>query len=123
MDPRVHRVIRLLTADLKREISLDDLARSVNLSASRLHHLFKGETGTSPLQYLKSQRLLKARELLETTFLNLKEVMRETGFTDRSHFARDFKQDFGLPPLQYRNQHLLTKEKKNLKVVAGTATR
>src|SRR4051794_15585911 len=101
MEPRVQRVIDLMTASLKREIPLNELARSVNLSVFRLHHLFKAEAGTSPIQYLKAQRLLKARELLETTFLNLKQVMNETGFRDRSHFARDFKKEFSLPPVQY----------------------
>ncbi len=123
MEPRVDRVIRLMTVDLKREIPLDELARSVNLSVFRLQHLFKAETGTSPLQYLKAQRLLKARELLEITFLNLKEVLHKVGFRDRSHFAKDFKKHFGVPPLRYRNQYLLMKQQKSLNERARTASR
>jgi AraC-like DNA-binding protein len=48
----------------------------------------------------------KARELLETTFLNVKEVMLNVGAKDTSHFIRDFKKAFGLPPTQYRAQYL-----------------
>jgi transcriptional regulator GlxA family with amidase domain len=123
MEPRVDRVIHLMTVDLKRDIPLDELARSVNLSVFRLLHLFKAETGTSPLQYLKTQRLTKARELLEITFLNLKEVLHRVGLKDRSHFAKDFKKQFGVPPLRYRNQYLLMKQQKSLNEIARTASR
>jgi len=123
MEPRIHQAMRLMTADLRREIQFDELARSVNLSASRLRHLFKDETGISPVQYLKAQRMQKARTLLETTFLNLKEVMHQAGFTDRSHFVRDFKKAYGLPPLQYRNQHLLAQQKQSSHRIARSATR
>ena len=123
MEPRIHKAMRLMTADLRREIQFDALARSVNLSASRLRHLFKDETGISPVQYLKAQRMQKAKTLLETTFLNLKEVMHQSGFTDRSHFVRDFKKAYGLAPLQYRNQHLIAQQKKSFHGIAKSATR
>jgi AraC family transcriptional regulator, arabinose operon regulatory protein len=123
MEPRIYRAIRLMTADLRREISLDELAQSLNLSASRLRHLFKDETGLSPVQYLKAQRMQKARELLETTFLNVKEVMLKVGFTDRSHFVRDFKKACGLAPLQYRNQHLIAQQQKSSHRIVRSATR
>lgn len=106
MEPRIQRAIRLMTADLRRDVPLDKLAQSVNLSESRLRHLFKAETGVSPVQYLKTQRMLKARRLLETTFLNVKEVMLKVGAKDTSHFIRDFKKTFGLSPSQYRDKYL-----------------
>lgn len=120
MEPRIYRVINLITSNLEREIPLNELAQSVNLSDSRLRHLFKAETGKSPAQYLKAHRLEKARLLLEGTFLNLKEVMHQAGFVDRSHFMRDFKKAYGLAPLQHRKQHLIAEQKKN--VIAKTAT-
>jgi AraC family transcriptional regulator, arabinose operon regulatory protein len=123
MEPRIYRAIRLMTADLRLEISLDELAKSLNLSASRLRHLFKDETGLSPVQYLKAQRMQKAKTLLETTFLNLKEVMYQSGFTDRSHFVRDFKKAYGLPPLQYRNQCLIAQQEKSSHRIVRLATR
>ncbi|HEY0546581.1 MAG TPA: AraC family transcriptional regulator [Pyrinomonadaceae bacterium] len=120
MEPRIYKVIHLITISLDREIPLEELAQSVNLSASRLRHLFKAETGLSPVQYLKAQRLEKAKLLLETTFLNLKEVMHQAGFADRSHFMRDFKKAYGLAPLQHRHQHLIAEQKQN--AIAKTAT-
>lgn len=111
MEPRIYRAIRLMTADLRREISLGELAQSLNLSASRLRHLFKDEIGLSPVQYLKAQRMQKARELLETTFINVKEVMLQVGVKDTSHFIRGFKKAFGLSPSQYRIQYLIAQQK------------
>ena len=122
MEPRIHRTILLMTVDLRREIQLDELARSLNLSASRLRHLFKKEMGVSPVQYLKAQRMLKARELLESTFLNVKEVMLKVGVKDKSHFIRDFKKTFGLSPSLYRVQYLAAKQKDGLGRITKTAT-
>jgi transcriptional regulator GlxA family with amidase domain len=111
MEPRIQRAIRLMTTDLRNDIQLDELAQSLNLSASRLRHLFKDETGISPMQYLKEQRMQKARELLQTTFLKVNEVMFKVGVKDESHFVRDFKKRFGLSPSQYRAQYLKTEGK------------
>lgn len=111
MEPRVHRMIRLMTKDLRRQVSLDELAQSLNLSASRLRHLFKVATGTSPARFLKARRLQKAKELLEKTLLSVKEVMRKAGFKHRSHFVNDFKKAYGLSPSHYRLQFLQDKQK------------
>lgn len=110
MEPRVHRAIRLMTANLRRETSLEDVAHSLNLSASRLRHLFKQETGMTPSRYLKMQRMQVAKKLLETTFLNIKEVMLNVGFKHRGHFVQSFKEVYGFSPSQYRIQYQLAKQ-------------
>jgi transcriptional regulator GlxA family with amidase domain len=106
MESRIHRIIRLMTEELHREVPITELAKSVNLSASRFRHLFRDSTGLSPTQYLKVYRLQKAQELLESTFLSVKEVMLRVGFTDKSHFSREFKKLYGLSPINYRSQFL-----------------
>jgi transcriptional regulator GlxA family with amidase domain len=102
MDQRLQIVIALMKAELHRDISLDEIATSVNLSLSRLHHLFKAQTGTTPAQYLRFLRMEQARELLEFTFMSVKQIMVSVGVRDRSHFEREFKRMYGLTPTRYR---------------------
>ena len=104
MDARVRQIIKLLSEDVSRDVDIEALASSVNLSASPLRHLFKDETGLTPAQYLKRLRLERARELMEGSFLRLKEVLPQVGITDESHFVRDFKAMHGLPPIKYRHR-------------------
>lgn len=102
VDRRVQIIVALMETEFQREILLSEMARFVNLSPSRLHHLFKSETGTPPNQYLKALRLERARELLETTFLSVKQVMASAGLKNKSHFVKDFKKTYGVTPTGYR---------------------
>ncbi|HEV2762110.1 MAG TPA: helix-turn-helix domain-containing protein [Pyrinomonadaceae bacterium] len=102
MDARLRQVTRLMSEDLSRPLDLKALARSVNLSPSRLRSLFREETGQTPAQYLKRLRMRRAEQLITQTFLNLKEVMLRVGISDGSHFVRDFRKTYGLPPMRYR---------------------
>lgn len=102
VDARVQKVISLMKGDLHSELSSRHLAQHVNLSPSRLHQVFKEETGVPLLTYLRLLRMRQAKELLETTFLSVKQIMNEVGVADGSHFVRDFKRAYGHTPTQYR---------------------
>jgi transcriptional regulator GlxA family with amidase domain len=103
MDRRVETALQLMKGNLQQETDLSEIAASVNLSASRLSHLFKTETGVSPAKYLKRARMERARQLLETSFLSVKQVMVAVGINDSSHFVRSFKNVYGLTPTDYRS--------------------
>ena len=104
MDHRVRQVIALAEESLHKGWTPAKLAALVNLSPSRLHQLFKGETGLPPARYLRRLRMRRAKELLETTHLSVKQVMAFVGLTDESHFVRDFKKACGLTPARYRER-------------------
>ncbi|HEY0100593.1 MAG TPA: helix-turn-helix domain-containing protein [Pyrinomonadaceae bacterium] len=106
MDRRVQIIISSLQEDLRREMILDELAHSLNLSRSRLQHLFKSETGLPPAQYLRRLRLERAKDLMRNSVLSVKQVMTSVGISDKSHFERAFKKAYGLTPRQYRMSHL-----------------
>jgi AraC-like DNA-binding protein len=93
-------------ANLHRNLSLSELATSVDISRSHLCHLFKTETGMSPGQYLLMLKMQKACELLATTLLSVKYIMIEVGYSSKSHFVRHFKQAYGLTPSEYRTEHV-----------------
>src|SRR5690349_18454157 len=102
MDLRIQAVLAAIEANFCREVSPRALARSVNLSPSRLRHLFKDEVGMTPTQYVKFLRLQMARQLLETSFLSVKVIMARVGMSNESHFVSDFKKAFGHTPTRYR---------------------
>jgi len=91
MDRRIEVVISKMEGQISKSWEIGELARLVNLSASRLRHLFKRETGKTLAQYLKYHRLQRAELLLRTTFLTVKEIANQVGLTTGSHFVREFK--------------------------------
>ena len=104
MEPRIGRVLTLMERELHHKLSVEMMARAANLSPSLLHRLFKSEIGMTPMNYLRKCRMKKARGLLETTFLSVKEVARRVGVYDASHFVRDFEKAFGVTPARYRTR-------------------
>lgn len=104
MDFRVRHAQRLISEDLSRPLVFEEIARAVNLFTPRLRSLFKAETGMIPAQYLKTLRMQKAKELLEETFLNVKQIMLRVGVKDQSHFVRDFRELYGHTPTEYRRR-------------------
>lgn len=102
-DSRIQKTVELLQASLHLELSLETIARTVNLSPSYLRALFSDVIGLPLACYVKQLRLETARHLLATEFLTVKQVMAKTGIKDPSHFNRDFKSAYGVTPAQYRN--------------------
>ncbi|HEX6284681.1 MAG TPA: AraC family transcriptional regulator [Pyrinomonadaceae bacterium] len=120
MAERVKRVIERMQGDPSRTFSLGEMAESVNLSPPYFCYLFKTITGVPPAKYLKSLRMQQAAVLLRTTFLSVKEVVSRVGFTDESHFVRDFKRMFGVTPSEYRNGALPDNERNSTRTSNST---
>jgi len=81
-------------------LKIEQLAKSVSMSVSSLHHRFKALTVMSPLQYQKQIRLLEARKLLLTGKLEAATVAYQVGYESPSQFSREYRRLFGAPPLQ-----------------------
>ena len=104
MDKRVEKIIQMMREDVRGELSLGEFAQSVNLSVWRLCHIFKSDIGMPPIRYLRLLRMERARNLLESSFLSVKEIAFQVGLNDESHFVRDFKSTYGFSPALYRSQ-------------------
>ncbi len=89
--------------DVRGELSLAEFAQSVNLSVWRLCHIFKSDVGMPPIRYLRLMRMERAKDLLESSFLSVKEIAFRVGLNDESHFVRDFKSTYGFSPALYRS--------------------
>lgn len=88
--------------DVRGELSLGEFAQSVNLSVWRLCHIFKSDVGMPPIRFLRQLRMERAKDLLESSFLSVKEIAFQVGLNDESHFVRDFKATYGYSPALYR---------------------
>ena len=119
-DRRIELVITLLEEDSSREFSLRRMAQLVNLSPTHFSYLFRLQTGMSPGRFLRSLRMHEAAVLLSTTFLSIKEVVARVGFSDDSHFVRDFKRTFGLAPTAYRRKKF---DNRSVQIVAPNKNR
>jgi transcriptional regulator GlxA family with amidase domain len=102
VDKRVEKIIEMMREDVRGELSLAEFAQSVNLSVWRLCHIFKSDVGMPPIRYLRLLRMERAKNLLESSFLSVKEIAFQVGLNDESHFVRDFKSTYGFSPALYR---------------------
>lgn len=103
-DPRIKPAIDFIYANLHRKIARDEIAEMVNSSSGAFGRVFKTETGMTPIDYLIRVRLEKARQLLRSSFLSVKEIMASVGYNSKSLFARHFKRQFGITPTKYRKR-------------------
>lgn len=101
-------MIALMRTNLHRDLPLSEIRMSVQLSSSHLRQLFKGDTGMSLARYLKKLRLERASELLETTFLSIKEIAASAGLHSINHFVTDFKKAHGVTPSQFAARYRKT---------------
>ena len=106
MDPRVERALTEMERRITERVTVGELARAAELSRSRFAHLFREQTGCTPMQRLFVIRMERARILLERTTLAVNEIMTCVGYNDPSHFARDFRLRYELGPREYRLQFL-----------------
>lgn len=103
VDPRVRRVLDLVSSDLAARHDVPGLAAEVALSPSRLSHLFKQEVGDSVMGTVIRLRLRRAARLLEHTVDNVGAIAREVGFSSPYYFSRQFRRHFGVSPREYRS--------------------
>jgi AraC family transcriptional regulator of arabinose operon len=101
IDPRIRHLETLMRRDLHRPLRFTELAADMQISVSRLSHLFRTQTGVSPRRYLKSVRLRQAREFLEGSSLSVKEVAARVGL-DVSRLIKEFRETYGVTPAQHR---------------------
>jgi transcriptional regulator GlxA family with amidase domain len=92
-----------INKNFTRSFSLDQLASACNTSASRLSHVFKAHTRTSPVEYRKHLRLSSAAERIKSTPDKLFAIAKSSGFNSLAQFYKMFKKEFGRSPTALRN--------------------
>ncbi|MEM5437744.1 GlxA family transcriptional regulator [Paraburkholderia diazotrophica] len=97
-------VVRLMEANIEEPLSLEELARLVQLSQRHLQRMFKVYLNVSPTHYYLSLRLRRARDLLRTTDASIARVTAVCGFHSPCHFSKAYRAQFGHAPSVERRQ-------------------
>jgi AraC-like DNA-binding protein len=103
--PDQHRTDRLaghLRLSLTRRWTVPLLAAEAGLSPAQLHRLFRAETGLSPMEWLRRERITAAKALLLDPDLTVQAVAEAVGYPDPFHFSRDFRRLAGRSPRGFR---------------------
>lgn len=87
---------------LDQDLSLKELASLLQLSPHYFAHLFKQSMGVAPHQYVISQRVKRAQQLLKQKDFSIAEVAYQVGFSSQAHLNRHFKRSVGVTPGKYR---------------------
>jgi AraC-like DNA-binding protein len=98
--PDIARAIERLRQDFDQPLRVEQLARDLGMSVSGFHHHFKAVTAMSPLQFQKQLRLQEARRLMLGEDLDAASAAYRVGYNDASHFNREYKSVFGIPPMR-----------------------
>lgn len=96
----VGKAIEWIKQNYARPFTVEELAKSNNMSISGLHHKFKAITTMGPLQYQKQLRLQEARRLMLSGSMDVTAAALEVGYESPSQFSREYRRLFGLPPLK-----------------------
>lgn len=97
---KIARALKRIHADYAHALDIDTLARDAHMSVTSFHHHFKAVTSNSPLQYLKSIRLHKARLLMAHDGERASAAALRVGYDSVSQFNREFKRAFGSSPTE-----------------------
>lgn len=96
----VNRAISFIRENFRDTLRIEDLAARAFMSASSLHEHFRAITNMSPLQYQKQLRLQEARRLILTQAMDAATAGRRVGYDSPSQFSREYRRQFGAPPLK-----------------------
>jgi AraC family transcriptional regulator, arabinose operon regulatory protein len=102
LDFRIEKTLQIIAANPAKTVP--ELARLMNLSTSRLRHLFRQHTGSSLSSFLLNRRLEQAAELLLNQNLLIKEITSTVGYGHEPSFVRAFSRRYGCSPTSYRRQ-------------------
>lgn len=100
----VEKAKNYIALEYHKDISLEEVAKYVDISSYYFSKLFKEEEGKNFIEYVTELRIAKARELLLNEKISIKEVCRNVGYSDPNYFSRIFKKVTMETPTEYREK-------------------
>lgn len=107
-DARIEHILRRIRQEMASpDLSVEALAREIELTPVQMRKLFQRETRTSPKQYLQRLRLQHAVQLLRHSTKSVKEVAAESGFASDAYFHLVFRKALDCTPTEYRERSIV----------------
>jgi AraC family transcriptional regulator len=103
---RLRRIKEFVEAKMEDELTLCEMAQSVELSTAHFSRMFRKSTGESPHYFVLRQRVERAKEMLRAAETRVLDVAVASGFKTQQHFARVFRRICGVSPTEYRQEFL-----------------
>ena len=103
---RENLVKQLILDHLGDTLEVTELARACALSRSHFSRAFKCSTGVSPQDWIRQQRIARAKQLIQNTDLTLTQISLECGFCDQAHFSHIFTRSEGITPFAWRCRNM-----------------
>jgi AraC family transcriptional regulator len=103
---RLRMIKELVHAKMEDDLSLDEMAQSIQLSTAHFAKMFRKSTGQSPHQFVLRLRVERAKEMLRSVETRILDVAVACGFKTQQHFARVFRKVCGASPTEYRQEFL-----------------
>ena len=100
--PLIQKAVTCIDAELSTNLSLQSLAKRLNVSGSYLSTTFRKETGDTVTNYITYKRIRHAMHLLSSTGLQVQTIAQHCGILDIHYFSKLFKKATGLTPKDYR---------------------
>lgn len=102
---RIQFIQTYIDNHMETSLKVEDMARAAHLHPNYFIAYFKKHFGVPPLKYVNRKRADKAKILLATTALSIKDIADQTGFKETNHFAKFFRKETGQSPTEYRLQY------------------
>ena len=103
----MEEALRFIKENYQKFITVSDIANHLGIDRTYLFRLFKKEINVSPIDYLISLRIEKAKLLLVNTKKPVKEISQLIGYSSYTSFVRSFKNKCKLLPSEYRNKYIV----------------
>jgi AraC-like DNA-binding protein len=99
---QVRRIVDFIEARVGAKLTIEEIAAAIGLSKSHFSRAFKSTLGTSPMAYVASRRIERAKRMMVASAESLADVALNCGFADQSHLNRQFRRTVGMTPGQWR---------------------
>ncbi|WP_372651066.1 helix-turn-helix domain-containing protein [Draconibacterium sp.] len=107
-DHRIISCLRYIEGNLADDLSNPTLAEKAKMATNAFIRLFSNEVGISVQKYIRNKRIDSACIMLHHSNLSIDEIALKTGFADRYHFSRIFKQSTGISPARYKKEFVMS---------------